>query len=154
MPRMPRRSMSARVTIDSVWLRLKLLDGHSYPFLLDGQDEPPEDEIREAWEQLRDWIVHVHVFGLVAEGDDPTLYLSNDFLRKHPGSRPWAWWKYDASEPRRQIGDGPEAIGPPDWFGLPRGYRGFHNPKAFETEADYLERLDLFLPGEAELLDA
>ena len=40
-----------------------------------------------------------------------------------PGTRPWAWWEFDAPEPL-----------------------GEH-----ESERDYLQRFDLFLPGEEQL---
>jgi hypothetical protein len=40
-----------------------------------------------------------------------------------PGTRPWAWWEFDAPEPLRE----------------------------HESERDYLQRLKLFLPGEEQL---
>lgn len=27
-----------------------------------------------------------------------------EWIAKYPGTRPWAWWRYDAPEPRRRIG--------------------------------------------------
>ena len=40
-----------------------------------------------------------------------------------PGTRPWAWWEFDAPEPLRD----------------------------HESERDYLKRLNQFLPGEEQL---
>lgn len=48
------------------------------------------------------------------------------WVKEHPGSRPSAWWEFDASEPR------------------PRG----------ESEAAYLERHDLLSPAERRALSA
>jgi hypothetical protein len=44
------------------------------------------------------------------------------WVQERPGTRPWAWWQYDAPEDR-----------PMD-----------------ESEAAYLRRLDLLTPGEME----
>jgi hypothetical protein len=27
-----------------------------------------------------------------------------DWIAEHPGTRPWAWWRFDATEPRRRLG--------------------------------------------------
>jgi hypothetical protein len=28
--------------------------------------------------------------------------IMRDFIKAHPGRRPWAWWQWDAPEPRRE----------------------------------------------------
>jgi hypothetical protein len=91
--------------------------------------------------------------------------LTTEWIAEHPGSRPWAWWKYDAPASRRCI-DGAELLmpqqAPTDWvwcwhedFGIPafqqcrpRGYSGL---PTVEAEATYLDRLELLLedPGTA-----
>ena len=111
-----------------------------------------------------------------------------EFIRAHPGCRPFAWWRFDAPEPRRRLG----GIGTPahellayapnlrfgiparwvepsdvayynglavDINGRPIGteYRPGHfrgraidpdNPPRFESEAAYLDRLNLLMPEE------
>ncbi len=115
---------------------------------------------RVAWEDLRE--------GLLA-----------DWIEEHPGTRPWAWWKYDAPkakapgvpdwhlsemvEPRLRVG----GSGAPSWEkypailpyftrGIPDSWEGFDkaDPPLIESEASYLKRLGLFLPGEEKRLPA
>jgi hypothetical protein len=87
---------------------------------------------------------------------------------EHPGTRPGCWWRWEAPEPRRvvnrpshpELARQLEADGPD---GQKRGGRvllGYTAPDGshgfgpwLEEEADYLERLDLFLPGERERLE-
>jgi hypothetical protein len=114
------------------------------------------------------------------EGDEEAkrrIYeaVKAEFVPTHahhrPGLRPWAWWEWDAPEPRRVIQrdcldpehdddcDGshgdidrlPAAEDPklPAWakelyFGRPASYDGF----LYETQYDYLERLNLLYPEE------
>ncbi len=67
-------------------------------------------------------------------------------------TRPWAWWTFDATEPRLQVSDGPLNSTMPDGqldFGVPRmcGVRADFDCE-YELQAVYLDRLRLFLPGE------
>jgi hypothetical protein len=102
-----------------------------------------------------------------------TLYkaVRDEFVPTHahyqPGARPWAWWEFDAPEPRHLIGrdlDEDEANGHddnfdrlpaaedpelPEWakrmyFGAPACYDGH----VYEDEYNYLARLDLLYPEE------
>jgi hypothetical protein len=50
-----------------------------------------------------------------------------EWTRRRPGTRPSTWWRFIAPEPRRTIANGRDLI---------------------ESEASYLRRLDLLLPGE------
>ncbi|MCC6228523.1 MAG: hypothetical protein IT432_04775 [Phycisphaerales bacterium] len=59
------------------------------------------DLARRAWEELRD-------------------ELLPEFIREHPLTRPWAWWRFDAPEPRSPL----------------------------EPEREYLTRLGLLSPEE------
>ena len=52
-------------------------------------------------------------------------------IRRNPGTRPPLWWKYDAPEPRQRLGE-----------------------SSVESEAAYLRRHKLFLPGERKRLRA
>ena len=79
-----------------------------------------------------------------------------------PGTRPWAWWEHDAPEKTRRCIDGPgshylaEHEHAPGYnptkvsFGLPTCLSGwdFKNPSRYETELEYLGRLDLLEDGE------
>lgn len=82
------------------------------------------------------------------------------WIRRAPGSRPWAWWKWGlptrtpATPPARRnklSGSGSPAE---DWgedaFGLPVAWRGFdaEDPPRYESEVAYLRRLELMAPSE------
>lgn len=56
------------------------------------------------------------------------------WVRRYPGTRPRAWWRHAAPEPRRRL-DGR----PARWVGQPGAYEG---------QATYLDRLGLLLKGE------
>ncbi len=85
-----------------------------------------------------------------------------EWIRLRPGTRPLAWWKLSAPEPRRQqLGGAGEIVlhaldhdnnyryhkGLPEayWF---RDSFDPSDPPIFESQATYLARHDLFLPGE------
>jgi len=70
------------------------------------------------------------------------------WIEQHPGTRPYAWWKFEAPEPRRQVAPGPESIGPANWFGCPSSFQGVPGDGMFETEGEYLDRLGLLTPHE------
>jgi|SRR5450830_23931 len=97
--------------------------------------------------------------------------ITNEWVERHPGTRPTHWWKFSAPrlaypyeglecwlwlEPRLQVGGEPvdasegasahrKAI--PDWDEEDPAY--ITNPPEFESERAYLKRHDLPLPGEA-----
>ena len=110
----------------------KLLSGHDWYPMFDGPDLD-DDELRKVWRQLRPELLDRHI-------------------KKKPGTRPWAWWRWESTEPREQVSDGPEPIGPPDWFGKPSRYLGQPPENMFESEQAYLERLDLLTDDEREAL--
>jgi len=118
-----------------------------------------ETEARELWEKVRD--------ELLAE-----------WIADHPGRRPWAFWKLDATEPRRRTGGRGEAYpgydhpcnlraGIPYRFMLQRdadifrsvspGGREYEiydpaDPPRYESEASYLDRLGLLTDAERKRL--
>jgi hypothetical protein len=104
------------------------------------------------WTTLRDEVIAEHV-------------------AEYPGTRPIRWWTYDAPEPRRRIGGIGEQMGGLHVFdrgvpvsgwvtedtlatyrrlGTPLGLLAINtsDPPTFESEAAYLDRLGLLLPGE------
>ena len=73
-----------------------------------------------------------------------------EHARHHPGCRPALWWRHTAPEPeRRQLGGTGRrsAMGP--IYGLPWLLEiDPDDPPRFESQAAYLRRLGLLLPGE------
>ncbi len=87
---------------------------------------PTLDDTRDAWTLVRDAMTREHA-------------------RRRPGTRPWAWWTFDAPEPRRLIDGTPDRVSPAavTWLGMPSAHAC-----TYESEAAYLRRLGLLLPGE------
>lgn len=118
---------------------LFLATGHDYFNARPFGDPPDEELMRETWEAHRD--------ELLAEAGS--------------GKRPWAWWQFVASEPRRRIGGVGTPITHPETGeryskGKPVAFGGDYdtaNPPRYETEGEYLARLGLLMPGERELLE-
>lgn len=90
------------------------------------------EQIRQAWEEHRESILAEHI-------------------KEKPGTRPWAWWRFDSPEPRRQINPGPETSGPANYFGKPRRYSDMPPKDMYETETDYLRRLGLLTKAEQQI---
>ncbi|WP_028321264.1 hypothetical protein [Desulfatiglans anilini] len=124
--------------------------------LRDGMKGPRGEDPRELWR----------------EHGAPFL---KQFIEEHPGRRPQAWWLYDAPEPgRRRLGGVGTpcsevlAYAPYFKYGLPNeGYISEFDlemygddfegrpidpsdPPKYESQASYLDRLNLFVPGERE----
>lgn len=86
-----------------------------------------------------------------------------DWIRDHPGTRPFAWWIVEAPEPRRVL-DGAQHFLPPGaaWWepawrgacGIPAMQQIGHFMVMIEPEAAYLVRLRLLAPGERRRLTA
>lgn len=75
---------------------------------------------------------------------------------RYPGHRPHLWWRHDAPEPRRQVGGRP---GQPGvllmGYGIVVSYPADpDDPPRFESQAAYLRRHGLLLPGELRRLTA
>lgn len=84
------------------------------------------------------------------------------FTAQNPGARPWAWWKFDAPEPRRRVRCGGVRVMPdsmtaltgPDFppsFGLPSAWicRKSDVENRFETQTEFLVRLKMLTAREA-----
>jgi hypothetical protein len=85
-----------------------------------------------AADQRAEWTMH---------GDE----VLADWVHRWPATRPWAWWAFEAAEPRRCLTDPGHVVG--------RGWRDNIGRCAtpghrVEGEGQYLERLGLLRPGE------
>ena len=58
-------------------------------------------ETRGLWNDSRDWLLDEWI-----HEEEPAGIINNG-ERNGPCTRPWAWWEFDAPEPRRQLSDGP-----------------------------------------------
>lgn len=90
-----------------------------------------------------------------------------EWIKLHPGTRPWAWWKYDAPESARQwLGGSGCPLMPAGWqetkriqggllhFGVPTQWRVLPDPAdppVFESQVAYLHRLGLLTDEEQNL---
>jgi hypothetical protein len=112
-------------------LRCRLLTGHDFD-LYDGPARPAG-----ALERL--WRAHGSV--LLAE-----------HVAVRPGTRPWAWWTFDAPpDARKRLGGTGTPLGTERWFGAPRYYGEDYDTRdrpRYEPERDYLRRHGLLTPGE------
>lgn len=142
MPRGIKRRAKAKME----WTReqrRQLLTGFEFfgqGFGRDGSDRRPLDLnlAREAWEELRE-------------------ELLPEFIREHPFSRPWAWWVFDAPEPRREAADGGSGDDAEAWLGSPAWWARFHGTpscpsRGCESFREYLTRLGLLTVEERELI--
>ena len=118
-----------------------------------------QEQARECWQKHRE-------------------VLLAEWIEDNPGTRPWAWWRFDAPE-RRQCTNGPHphdcqtyiakaeaSLRRSEWFGqvafaltygVPRIMGGCEccNPEPdYEWEVEYLHRLELLTPAEAELCNS
>lgn len=116
MPRIKRKPHRRR----SEWTNLhraQLLHGRDHlgdAFGLEDRGTFDADSAREAWGELGDELVVEHICG-------------------HPGTRPWAWWMFDAPEAMRRVGTMRfrAGIGPKN----PRRFD--RNSREFVAEADF-----------------
>jgi hypothetical protein len=89
--------------------------------------------------------------------------ITEAHARRFPGTRPAAFWWFDAPKPRREQVSGHEyaAGAEPDyrkklWFGVPCcfGFSEHEDPPVFESTAEYLARHKLLLPFERAMYEA
>lgn len=149
MPPIRRKGLAARAKLDSPAIIGCLLHGRWWDWtdqltgvLLPTERvshrrreslDPPtalDELLADAWEQLRD-------------------ALLKEWTSAHPGSRPWAWWRWDAPEPRRLLSAGGPGEGPSSmWYGTPVSHGSMGPVGEYEGQTAYLCRLKLLLPGE------
>ena len=81
-----------------------------------------------------------------------------NFIREHPGTRPFGWWEFDAPSYRIQLND----VGSIDdrhagtiyargGFGIPRLYLHPGDQPIFESQVDFLRRIGELTKQETEL---
>jgi hypothetical protein len=105
-----------------------------------------DDDLRAGWDELGERLTREHI-------------------RHHPGSRPWGWWHFDAPE-RRRCTSGQHKFDDParqafiakhgiidDIYNLRFGVPACSLPQddwhaTYDTESEYLDRLDLLTPTE------
>lgn len=129
------------------WDIFGLVRGHFYDFGLKFCREHEPDTHRALWELLRDDILREHI-------------------AREPGTRPAAWWLFDAPELRQVVGLDRAIVGDetdrlpagedpnlPEWargktyFGRPSIIDGFE----YESQCDFLERLSLLTDHERKI---
>lgn len=76
-----------------------------------------------------------------------------NWIADKPGSRPWAWWEFDAPEPRQRLDSDEDEVAPA-WGRMSFGQPMWHPSGRYETELEYLDRLDLLTEAEREALEA
>lgn len=99
-----------------------------------------EDTLKATWHTHRDQIL-------------------GEWIRRSPGCRPWAWWRYDSPEPRRRLGGKGEVFAPGKLdFGIELDWIARSvdrdNPPRYESEAAYLSRHGLLTEAEQRRLPA
>lgn len=142
MPRLKRRSKNRMAGFTS-WHRHELEYGHAYEFIPhDEAFHGDREAMQVAWQSMGSIILR-------------------EWIAKHPGTRCWAWWAFDAPE-RRQCLNGPHPFDRPDsWretdklcadmqrrvYSLSYGCPSLYGPGdfdcQFESQPDYLDRLGL-----------
>ncbi len=145
-----------------------LLHGYADIYMYEPDEVfPNEKAIAESWAAHRDRLLRIWVF---KEGADPETNPLDIHLGG-PGTRPWAWWQNDALEMLRIVNveyitrTGIEVDREPtkaDLRGITKRCSGNHfgtygqqrgaGILDYETEAEYLRRHKLFLPGEEALV--
>lgn len=86
--------------------------------------------------------------------------LLAEFIARNPGSRPWAWWIWEAPQARRRrLGGTGTALAGTErtWMGTPGGYQADYavtDPPAYETELKFLQRHGLLSSSELRALAA
>lgn len=130
-------------------------------FHLETGDYPPRDQFSNA-EALCVWVTPADEQAVLWQEHGAEIVAA--WIAEHPGSRPHAWWRGDATEPRRCL-EGAELLKPliGAWywkgrFGVPAFAQcrplGYVGCPVVESEAAYLDRLGLLAADERGRLDA
>ena len=144
----PRKDKRKTGTIMPVHILEKLMTGHVF-----FADEPSEAELADAWDENKSYIMDC--IGQPMRDIEPDFFNVGATGVPIPwGCRPFGWWRYESVEPRRLLSGDPALADPSKglWFGTPNHYVSAeaHRSMVYESQAAYLQRLGLLLPGEAE----
>ncbi|MGE4194623.1 MAG: hypothetical protein AB7E51_14640 [Pseudodesulfovibrio sp.] len=84
-------------------------------------------------------------------------HLLAEWIREHPGTRPYGWWRFEAPEPRRRLGGEGDPAYMGVTFGVPDGWcEGDFDPSdppVYESQAAYLDRHGLLTEAERRALE-
>ena len=125
---------------------LRLCEGRDWPHM-DEAEALTDTQLEVAWHRhkgaILDWWLHTY-----------------------PGTRPWAWWQYEAQEPRKMVASGPTRHkglkdvlrGRRLSYGLPADTQGIADydlvcslmESFFERQCMYLDRLGILTQAEAD----
>ena len=98
---------------------------------------------------------------LAARWNSQKEVILSEWIENYPGSRPWAWWMFDAQEGRKRTGGKGQAINEkyPAWVeyldkGIPASWHWIDrtDPPTFESQAAYLDRYGLLKQAEKKKL--
>jgi len=149
MPRKPMNSKRRKIhdlSVEQLWV---LIRRHDYLRTFKDQDHR-----LEVWKKNKKFIL-----SLIGQEVKPEHYFGGRWAKGaiyfSYGERPDAWWRYESKEPRRLLSGHCEYVSETLWFGVPTGYGGCDNIEfpEYESQFEYLNRLDLLLPGESEKYD-
>ncbi len=134
---MPRRSKLRRRSSGWTDSQRKILETGN-----DWFDELPEVDRLQAWKELQKEIM-------------------SQWLTEHPGTRPWAWWRFDLpAGTRRQRINGRHPHDDPRYslskqlfFGCPQFLRECDIGGTYESQEAYLRRLNLCSTAELKFLN-
>jgi hypothetical protein len=140
MPRLRQRPRAMRESLDSPRVRCRLITAQDF-CIFDGP-EPDEYDLQTAWAELGPELMRLWLSGaeIVIDGDHQTSEHGE------PGTRPAAWWLFDAPG-RRRVVSGTERPSDDDrtYFGVPKIARGLVK---YESETEFLERHGLLTEAE------
>ena len=106
------------------WELEKIISGFEYDFLAGKENS----NVESAWKNNRGWLLEEHV-------------------KKYPGTRPWAWWRFDAAEPRKCFSEKNKRFDMGEFFGI-SPIVNFDNQEHWECQFDYLQRTKNRFSGE------
>ena len=154
MPTTRKRTTRKRIedVSASEWALMMDEDADSFAYFLSNEG------LRDLWERCRDLVL-------------------DKWVRTRPGTRPSLWWRFDAPrepagthpgyfydgalpQPRKRLGGTGTpahevlAYVPSTRYGIPSEWKDIDHsdPPVYESEAAYLERHGLLLPGERRML--
>ena len=136
------------------------LDPWDLRYLMMGNSMLPIDEresrMKAIWEKHKKYIMSYYADGEQYTGEDETMQIVIRQAEPTPGTRPFAWWKWDSKEKVKQIlEDCPKQHYCQNFKWEPcitSRYIFVKRCGKSESQLDYLTRLNLLTENEKELL--